>query len=89
MDHIVHRVLRFDRFALDLTRGCLRTADQDIDLRPKAIEVLRYLAENLRGHGAGQFLAAGGGGAVERAAGRVGRSSRTEPGQQAADPICV
>jgi sulfatase modifying factor 1 len=46
MDHIVRRVLRFDRFALDLTRGCLRTADQDIDLRPKAIEVLQHLVEN-------------------------------------------
>jgi sulfatase modifying factor 1 len=46
MDQIVHRVLWFDRFALDLTRGCLRTADQNIDLRPKAIEVLQYLAEN-------------------------------------------
>ena len=46
MDQIVHRVLRFDRFALDLTRGCLRTADQNIDLRTKAIEVLQYLAEN-------------------------------------------
>jgi formylglycine-generating enzyme required for sulfatase activity len=46
MDHIVHRVLRFDRFALDLTRGCLRTGDQDVDLRPKAFEVLCYLAEN-------------------------------------------
>jgi sulfatase modifying factor 1 len=46
MDHIVHRVLQFDRFVLDLTRGCLRTGDQDIDLRPKAFEVLHYLAEN-------------------------------------------
>ena len=46
MDHVVHRVLRFDRFALDLARGCLRVGDQDIDLRPKAFEVLRYLAEN-------------------------------------------
>src|SRR6266849_3374189 len=46
MDHIVHRVLRFDRFVLDLTRGCLRAGDQDIDLRPKAFEVLCYLAAN-------------------------------------------
>jgi formylglycine-generating enzyme required for sulfatase activity len=46
MDHIVHRVLRFDRFALDLARGCLRVGEQDIDLRPKAFEVLRYLAES-------------------------------------------
>src|ERR1700751_3772323 len=46
MDHIVHRVLRFDRFALDLVRGCLRAGDQEIDLRPKTFEVLCYLAEN-------------------------------------------
>src|SRR5258707_13351288 len=46
MDHIVHQVLRFDRFLLDLTRGCLRAGDQDIDLRPKAFEVLSYLAAN-------------------------------------------
>jgi len=45
MDHIVHRVLRFDRFVLDLARGCLRAGDQDIDLRPKTFEVLCYLAE--------------------------------------------
>jgi formylglycine-generating enzyme required for sulfatase activity/DNA-binding winged helix-turn-helix (wHTH) protein len=46
MDHIVQRVLRFDRFALDLTRGCLRAGDHEIDLRPKTFEVLCYLAEN-------------------------------------------
>jgi formylglycine-generating enzyme required for sulfatase activity/DNA-binding winged helix-turn-helix (wHTH) protein len=46
MSQIVHRVLRFDRFALDLTRGRLRAGDQDIELRPKAFEVLCYLAEN-------------------------------------------
>jgi DNA-binding winged helix-turn-helix (wHTH) protein len=39
-------VLCFDRFALDLTRGCLRDADHEIALPPKAFEVLRYLAEN-------------------------------------------
>ncbi|WP_170181864.1 winged helix-turn-helix domain-containing tetratricopeptide repeat protein [Phreatobacter stygius] len=46
MEHIVHNVLRFDRFTLDLTRGCLRHADRDIALRPKAFELLRHLAEN-------------------------------------------
>ena len=46
MDHIAHRVLRFDRFVLDLTRGCLRAGDADIGLRPKAFEVLCYLVEN-------------------------------------------
>src|SRR5215471_10509432 len=46
MDHIVHRVLQFDRFELDLARGCLRAGEQEIDLRPKAFEVLCCLAEN-------------------------------------------
>jgi pimeloyl-ACP methyl ester carboxylesterase/DNA-binding winged helix-turn-helix (wHTH) protein len=46
MGKVDHRVLQFDRFALDLTRGCLRTGDQDLVLRPKTFEVLRYLAEN-------------------------------------------
>ena len=46
MDHIVHSVLRFDRFALDLARGRLRAGGQEIDLRPKTFEVLCYLARN-------------------------------------------
>lgn len=46
MDHIVHRVLRFDGFELDLARGCLRAGDEEIDLRPKTFEVLCCLAEN-------------------------------------------
>src|SRR5262245_40870541 len=46
MDKTVHRVLRFDKFALDLTRGCLRSGDRDIELRPKTFTVLRHLAEN-------------------------------------------
>jgi formylglycine-generating enzyme required for sulfatase activity len=43
---VMHRVLRFDRVALDLTRGCLRAGDHDIELRLKAFEVLYYFAEN-------------------------------------------
>ena len=46
MDHIVHKVLRFDRFKLDLTRGCLRMGEQEIALRPKAFQLLTYLAKN-------------------------------------------
>jgi DNA-binding winged helix-turn-helix (wHTH) protein len=46
MDQLSHGVLRFDRFALDLTRGFLRAGDRDIDLRPKAFEVLCHLAKN-------------------------------------------
>jgi len=43
---VIHRALYFDRFSLDLMRGCLRAGAQDIDLRPKAFEVLRYLVNN-------------------------------------------
>jgi DNA-binding transcriptional LysR family regulator/DNA-binding winged helix-turn-helix (wHTH) protein len=46
MDHIVQTVLRFDRFAVDLARGCLRAGDQEIYLRPKTFEVLCYLVEH-------------------------------------------
>lgn len=41
-----HRVLCFGRFTLDVARGCLWAGDREIDLRPKAFEVLLYLAEN-------------------------------------------
>jgi DNA-binding winged helix-turn-helix (wHTH) protein len=46
MGQIVHRVLRFECFALDLAQGCLRTGDQEINLRPKTFDVLCYLAQN-------------------------------------------
>lgn len=46
MGQAVHGILRFDRFALDLTRGCLRSGDEEIALRPKAFDMLRYLAQN-------------------------------------------
>jgi DNA-binding winged helix-turn-helix (wHTH) protein len=41
-----HRVFRFDRFTLDLTRGSLQLGEQDIYLRPKAFDVLCYLVES-------------------------------------------
>src|SRR5438067_462862 len=46
LDVGVSRVLYFDRFSLDLARGCLRMGDKDLELRPKAFEVLKYLAMN-------------------------------------------
>ncbi len=46
MDQIVPRVLSFDRFELDLTRGCARVAGCDRELRPKAFHLLCHLAEN-------------------------------------------
>jgi len=39
-------VLYFDRFSLDLARGCLRMGEQDLELRPKTFEVLKFLAMN-------------------------------------------
>ncbi len=46
MDQIIPRILSFDRFELDLMRGCARVAGQDLALRPKAFQLLCYLAEN-------------------------------------------
>src|SRR5215471_13507610 len=46
MNQVVHKILRFDRFALDLTRGRLRAGDDDIQLPPNSFEVLCYLAAN-------------------------------------------
>jgi TolB-like protein/DNA-binding winged helix-turn-helix (wHTH) protein len=37
---------RFDRFTLDLARGCLREGDREIKLRRKAFDVLTYLVKN-------------------------------------------
>jgi DNA-binding response OmpR family regulator len=38
--------LRFDRYALDLRRGCLLDGGREVALRPKTFELLRYLACN-------------------------------------------
>jgi TolB-like protein/DNA-binding winged helix-turn-helix (wHTH) protein len=38
--------LRFDRYVLDLDRGCLLLDGNEIVLRPKTFSVLRYLVEN-------------------------------------------
>jgi TolB-like protein/Tfp pilus assembly protein PilF len=40
------KTFRFEGYELDLRRGCLRTDDREIELRPKSFEVLRYLVEN-------------------------------------------
>ena len=40
------RRLRFDRYVLDLDRGCLLLDGNEIALRPKTFAVLRYLVEN-------------------------------------------
>ena len=47
MDETVRRqILPINEFTLDLTRGCLRAGDRNIELRPKAFAVLHHLAEN-------------------------------------------
>jgi adenylate cyclase len=38
-------MLRFEGYILDVVRGCLRTTDREVALRPKSFEVLRYLVE--------------------------------------------
>jgi DNA-binding winged helix-turn-helix (wHTH) protein len=38
--------LSFDVFTLDVSRGCLRRGADDVRLRPKSFDVLRYLVEN-------------------------------------------
>jgi len=46
MDQIIPRILSFDRFELDLLRGCARVAGRNVDLRPKTFRLLCHLAEN-------------------------------------------
>ena len=36
----------FEGYTLDLRRGCLRSDEREIELRPKSFELLRYLVEN-------------------------------------------
>jgi DNA-binding winged helix-turn-helix (wHTH) protein len=40
------RTLSFDAYTLDVSRGCLRRGTDDLKLRPKSFDVLRYLVEN-------------------------------------------
>jgi DNA-binding winged helix-turn-helix (wHTH) protein/TolB-like protein len=46
MQKTVHQIYSFAEFTLDLTRGCLLRETEEIKLRPKSFEVLKYLAEN-------------------------------------------
>jgi len=46
MDQIIREIMQFERFALDLNRGCVLIDDRTVDLRPKTFEVLRHLAGN-------------------------------------------
>src|SRR5512138_475771 len=46
MQQTSHRIYSFGDFALDLTTGCLHHNGDEVKLRPKAFEALRYLVEN-------------------------------------------
>ncbi len=46
MQKPIHQIYSFDQFTLDLTRGCLLRETEEIKLRPKSFEVLKFLIEN-------------------------------------------
>jgi TolB-like protein/DNA-binding winged helix-turn-helix (wHTH) protein len=46
MQKIQHETCSFGEFTLDLTRGCLRRGNEEIKLRPKSFEALKYLVAN-------------------------------------------
>jgi adenylate cyclase len=46
MEGAAPKMFQFEAFTLDIGRGCLRTADREVELRPKSFEVLRHLVEN-------------------------------------------
>ena len=39
-------LFRFEGFTLDVTRGCVRSGERELELRPKSFEVLRFLVQN-------------------------------------------
>jgi TolB-like protein/DNA-binding winged helix-turn-helix (wHTH) protein/Tfp pilus assembly protein PilF len=46
MQKIRHQTIAFRDFTLDLTRGCLRRGAEEVRLRPKSFDVLKYLVQN-------------------------------------------
>jgi DNA-binding winged helix-turn-helix (wHTH) protein len=46
MYELSRRTYSFEDFTLDLDRGCLLRAGQEVKLRPKSFEVLKYLVEH-------------------------------------------
>jgi Predicted integral membrane protein len=46
MRKLSHQEYFFGEFTLDVTRGCLLRGHEEIKLRPKSFQVLRYLVEN-------------------------------------------
>ena len=46
MAKLAHEIYSFDEFRLDLTRGALFRGADELKLRPKSFDVLKYLTEN-------------------------------------------
>jgi adenylate cyclase len=46
MNTATPEIFKFEGYTLDVVRGCLRTADREIELRPRSFEVLRHLVAN-------------------------------------------
>ena len=46
MQKLAHQIYSFDEFRLDLTRGALFRGVDELKLRPKSFDVLKYFAEN-------------------------------------------
>lgn len=46
MQRLSHQTRCFDGFTVDLTRGCLLRGTQEIKLRPKPFEALKFLVDN-------------------------------------------
>ena len=46
MQKISHHAYRFDDFSLDVSRGRLLRAGEEVKLRPKVFDALKYLLEN-------------------------------------------
>jgi TolB-like protein/Tfp pilus assembly protein PilF len=46
MGNLGRDVFSFEGYTLDLTRGCVRNADLEVELRPKSFELLSYLVTN-------------------------------------------
>jgi adenylate cyclase len=43
---VSNKIYCFEGYTLDLRRGCLRCARNEIELRPKSFNLLRHLVEN-------------------------------------------
>jgi adenylate cyclase len=46
MQNVGGEAFAFEGYTLDLTRGCVRNGNEEIELRPKSFELLRYLVTN-------------------------------------------